>query len=552
MEEGEEEAAEDKLSDENIPDECFCPITQEIMEDPVIAQDSHSYERSAIQRWFDVGKRVSPMTGKRLLSTELIANYTMRSLIQDIKAQVPVLTRHKLDIRNIEAAIKLREEEIEEKLIQKGHLVEKESQERLSLEEKLQQKEIELQQHKRKLEEKTAQLHIMEKRIGLLKEQVNSFIERDKQMRTTMQECILQMQQYMVQPGPPVSSSSSSVSAFQQKVKEGVLEGNHNNKAEQDYPAVSEQKLRYFLDSKRLKGKVLDEQEAIKHCKEGATIGHMYAQYVLGNKYRSGRQGLKRNYAKAKRWYEKAAEQGYAEAQYKLGAMYDNGEGVTIDFIEAKKCYEKAACQGVAVAQARLASLYYYGRGVQLNRAEAERLCLQIREKIAIDAQKGDADCQLSLGWMYYHGCGIRRNYSRAMAWYLKSANQGCAAAQNNLGVMYAYDWFGAIKKDYTKAREWYQKAAEQGYAHAQSNLGGLYYSGQGVEKDDRKACEWYQKAAEQGYAHAQYSLGIMYRNGFGVGKDNIKAIEWFRKAAEKGYEDAQIILNSVVIHFSS
>ncbi|NEJ83794.1 hypothetical protein GR268_45915, partial [Rhizobium leguminosarum] len=101
MLEGEEEAeeeAEDELGDEGIPNECFCPITQEIMEDPVIAQDGHTYERAAIQQWFGTGRRTSPKTGVRLLSIELIPNYTMRSLIQDLKAQIPVLARHELNL----------------------------------------------------------------------------------------------------------------------------------------------------------------------------------------------------------------------------------------------------------------------------------------------------------------------------------------------------------------------------------------------------------------------------------------------------------------------
>jgi ankyrin repeat protein len=140
MLEGEEEATADEQEEDNIPNECFCPITQEIMEDPVIAQDGHTYERAAIKQWLDMGKRTSPKTGARLLSTELTANHTMRSLIQDIKAQVPVLARHKVDIQNIEIAIKLREEEIEQALAEKGALIEKESQERLNLEEELQQK----------------------------------------------------------------------------------------------------------------------------------------------------------------------------------------------------------------------------------------------------------------------------------------------------------------------------------------------------------------------------------------------------------------------------
>jgi hypothetical protein len=111
MLEGEEEAQEEEeveqgLGDEGIPDECFCPISQEIMEDPVIAQDGHTYERTAIQQWFGTGRRTSPKTGARLLSIELLPNYTMRSLIQDLKARIPVLARHELNLNNIEAAIK--------------------------------------------------------------------------------------------------------------------------------------------------------------------------------------------------------------------------------------------------------------------------------------------------------------------------------------------------------------------------------------------------------------------------------------------------------------
>ncbi|NEJ83740.1 hypothetical protein GR268_45640, partial [Rhizobium leguminosarum] len=122
-------------------------------------------------------------------------------LIQDIKSQVPVLARHKLDMHNIEAAIKLREEEIEEELAQKGHLVEKESQTRLGLEQELRQKQKEL-------EEKTDQLNIMQERVKALEEQVHSFLEKDKKMHATM----LQLQQSMEQllSAQLISSSSPS------------------------------------------------------------------------------------------------------------------------------------------------------------------------------------------------------------------------------------------------------------------------------------------------------------------------------------------------------
>eukprot|EP01132_Coremiostelium_polycephalum_P003032 gene3032-3791_t len=130
--------------EETIPNECFCPITQEIMEDPVIAQDGHSYERSAIAYWLNLGHRTSPKTGARLLSTELTPNHTMRSLIQDLKAQMPVLARHKLEMSTIESAVKLREEEIQHVLELKRDLLQQVEQKVVDLEKQL--KELRLNQ----------------------------------------------------------------------------------------------------------------------------------------------------------------------------------------------------------------------------------------------------------------------------------------------------------------------------------------------------------------------------------------------------------------------
>ena len=51
-------------------------------------------------------------------------------------------------------------------------------------------------------------------------------------------------------------------------------------------------------------------------------------------------------------------------------------------------------------------------------------------------------------------------------------------------------------------------QVAEQGDAAAQYNLGLMYYKGQGVRQDDAQAVQWFHKAAEQGSAAAQYNLG--------------------------------------------
>ena len=60
-----------------------CPTTQETFQDPVVAADGHTYERTAIERWFAERNRTSPLTGARLPSTALLPNHAERSRIRN-------------------------------------------------------------------------------------------------------------------------------------------------------------------------------------------------------------------------------------------------------------------------------------------------------------------------------------------------------------------------------------------------------------------------------------------------------------------------------------
>ncbi|GHT71254.1 hypothetical protein AGMMS49950_07570 [Endomicrobiia bacterium] len=70
---------------------------------------------------------------------------------------------------------------------------------------------------------------------------------------------------------------------------------------------------------------------------------------------------------------------------------------------------------------------------------------------------------------MYRDGEGVKQNYKEAINWYKKSAEQGNADAQYNLGVMY-HEGKGA-KQDYKEAISWFKKAAEQGHSGAKTAL---------------------------------------------------------------------------------
>ncbi len=69
----------------------------------------------------------------------------------------------------------------------------------------------------------------------------------------------------------------------------------------------------------------------------------------------------------------KLAEEGNAEAQYKMGRMYDEGLGVTQDYKEAAKWYRKAAEKGNAHAQYQMGTLCAQGKGVPKDRIEAAK-----------------------------------------------------------------------------------------------------------------------------------------------------------------------------------
>ncbi|KAF5207521.1 Ring-type e3 ubiquitin transferase [Thalictrum thalictroides] len=65
----------------SIPDDFRCPISLELMRDPVIVATGQTYERSCIQRWIDCGHKTCPKTQQQLLNFSLTPNYVLRSLI---------------------------------------------------------------------------------------------------------------------------------------------------------------------------------------------------------------------------------------------------------------------------------------------------------------------------------------------------------------------------------------------------------------------------------------------------------------------------------------
>jgi uncharacterized protein len=126
-------------------------------------------------------------------------------------------------------------------------------------------------------------------------------------------------------------------------------------------------------------------------------------------------------------------------------------------------------------------------------------------------AEQGDADAQCNLGLMFCNGKGVAQDKMKAFEWFLKSAEQGDAHAQCNLGLMFARG--NGVKQNYDEAMKFFELAilggSEQAKSYllelgngnllqAQCLLGELYLEGRGFVKDEKEAVEWIAKAAQQ------------------------------------------------------
>ncbi|KAL8116067.1 U-box domain-containing protein 13-like [Apium graveolens] len=79
MESGSVQAATDRI--QKIPEDFRCPISLELMVDPVIVSTGQTYERSCIEKWLEAGHGTCPKTQQTLSSLSLTPNYVLRSLI---------------------------------------------------------------------------------------------------------------------------------------------------------------------------------------------------------------------------------------------------------------------------------------------------------------------------------------------------------------------------------------------------------------------------------------------------------------------------------------
>ncbi|KAF9973199.1 hypothetical protein BGZ73_003585 [Actinomortierella ambigua] len=225
-----------------------------------------------------------------------------------------------------------------------------------------------------------------------------------------------------------------------------------------------------------------------------ADNGSAEAQYRLGRKLCQA-LGVKADYAKGSQFLKRAADQGHMKAQYCLGMSlwlsvmdphYDE---------RREHWLTMAAAQGFTLADTMLRSLR--ARSARLTGNELERHLAQLGQRAA----EGDRMASLLLGEAYLKIPPLR-NFGRARQYLKQAVDRGSATAAVHLGDLHLEGC--DMPKDLTKARGWYAYAASRWCASGQFKLGMMLHRGHGIPRDRGEASIHIKRSAEQGDRNAR------------------------------------------------
>jgi localization factor PodJL len=153
-----------------------------------------------------------------------------------------------------------------------------------------------------------------------------------------------------------------------------------------------------------------------------ATANNPAAEYELGVRYAEGR-GVAPNLPEAVRWLERAANAGFAPAQFRLASMNEKGDGgLKKNLQTARRLYLAAANQGHAKSMHNLAVLH--AEGVD-GKPDYKVAAFWFRKA----AGHGVTDSQYNLAILYARGIGVEINLQESYKWFALAAGNGDADA---------------------------------------------------------------------------------------------------------------------------
>jgi hypothetical protein len=253
----------------------------------------------------------------------------------------------------------------------------------------------------------------------------------------------------------------------------------------------------------------------------------------------------------------RAASGGIAEAEFRVGRCYLEGVGVPPSRSQGARWLERAANQGYVEAQALLATLFIHGLAADAGDGHLGAANLFAADTtVAPDyaaaerwarraADGGSADGQALLAFILTSGPEDRRNPDEALEWYRKSAAAGCPQGHLGYALSMARDG-GADPAMQARIIEHLQSAADASLPTALYLLGMITERGLGLPTDPVAAADFYRRAAEKGHRGGQARWGLALLEGRGVAADPLDGESWLRRAALAGDPEAAALVGDL------
>jgi len=251
-----------------------------------------------------------------------------------------------------------------------------------------------------------------------------------------------------------------------------------------------------------------DPKEAIRWLERAVATGYPAAFFNLGQSLWEG-TGVQRDRSKAMEWFEKGAHAGHADCQTWIGwAHLGHDSGRERDLEKAIGWLRKAVAQDHPGAQYVLGLMYVEGEGVDQDLAEGGRLLRKSAEQGNLEAMFRFAHGQANLADRQSDSDKAVWKRIEAAYWYGKAADLGHLRAAARLGQCYL-EGLGMVP-NHERGLQWSRQAAEKGIALAFRILGDAYSKGRGVERSTVQAIEWYEKSLAAGDASSRHGLALL------------------------------------------
>jgi uncharacterized protein len=244
------------------------------------------------------------------------------------------------------------------------------------------------------------------------------------------------------------------------------------------------------------RGSMGDEQ-TVKKVKMLADHGDDSAAELIGELYSFGGMGVTRDPVKACAQFMRIATRR-GDAAHNLARCYENGEGLAADPAKARKWYAKGAELGYAKSSCALGSLLLNGRGGPSDIAKGMVLCRTA-------AERGDPDAQTDLANYLLEGRFVARNIVEARKWYTLAAAHDQANALFVLGQIY---WNGdGTPVDRNEAAKLWRRAWAGGRKDAAGLIAGDLFKRMVTTRDGKQnvdrsllpeAIQWLERAAAE------------------------------------------------------